>query len=77
MSQNHQFQNKVAIVTGAGTGMGADTAMLLAERGAKVALVGRSEAPLQEVAAPSGASRAPRPWTGRRAASALMSCNRA
>lgn len=51
MSQHQQFQNKVALVTGAGTGMGADTALLLAERGAKVTLVGRREAPLQEVAA--------------------------
>jgi NAD(P)-dependent dehydrogenase (short-subunit alcohol dehydrogenase family) len=51
MSQNQQFQNKAVIVTGAGTGMGADTAILLAERGASVALVGRREAPLAEVAA--------------------------
>lgn len=51
MSQNQQFPNKVAVVTGAGTGIGAATAVLLAERGAKVVLVGRHEAPLQEVAA--------------------------
>jgi len=49
MSKNNQFQCKVIIVTGAGTGMGADTAILLAERGAKVAIVGRREAPLHEV----------------------------
>jgi NAD(P)-dependent dehydrogenase (short-subunit alcohol dehydrogenase family) len=47
MSQGTQFQNKVAIVTGAGTGMGADTAILLAERGACVTLVGRREEPLR------------------------------
>ncbi|KAJ5911668.1 uncharacterized protein N7473_000971 [Penicillium subrubescens] len=37
------------MVTGAGTGIGADTAFLLAERGAKVVIVGRREAPLHEV----------------------------
>ncbi|MYZ33805.1 MULTISPECIES: SDR family NAD(P)-dependent oxidoreductase [unclassified Streptomyces] len=51
MSRDREFENKVAIVTGAGTGMGAATAILLAERGAKVALVGRRETPLHEVAA--------------------------
>jgi len=40
----------VAIVTGAGSGIGAATARLLAERGMIVALVGRREARLAEVA---------------------------
>lgn len=39
----------MAIVTGAGTGMGADTAILLAQRGAKVVLVGRRPGPLSGV----------------------------
>jgi NAD(P)-dependent dehydrogenase (short-subunit alcohol dehydrogenase family) len=47
MSKNDQFQGKVIIVIGAGTGMGADTAILVAERGARVAIVGRREAPLR------------------------------
>jgi short-subunit dehydrogenase len=37
------FQNKVAIVTGASSGIGLATARLLASRGAKVALVSRSK----------------------------------
>jgi NAD(P)-dependent dehydrogenase (short-subunit alcohol dehydrogenase family) len=49
MAINTQFKNKVVIVTGAGTGIGADTAILLAERGAKVVIVGRREGPLREV----------------------------
>jgi NAD(P)-dependent dehydrogenase (short-subunit alcohol dehydrogenase family) len=40
----------VAIVTGAGSGIGAATARLLAERGMIVALVGRREERLVEVA---------------------------
>ncbi|KAJ5300057.1 hypothetical protein PENANT_c085G00270 [Penicillium antarcticum] len=35
-----QFANKVVIVTDAGSGTGADTALLLAEGGAKVVIVG-------------------------------------
>jgi NAD(P)-dependent dehydrogenase (short-subunit alcohol dehydrogenase family) len=45
------FQDRVALVTGAGSGTGAATALLLAERGARVALVGRREEPLREVEA--------------------------
>jgi NAD(P)-dependent dehydrogenase (short-subunit alcohol dehydrogenase family) len=51
MSSTRQFEGKVIIVTGAGTGMGADTAILLAERGAKVTIAGRREAPLREIEA--------------------------
>ena len=41
MKNTQSFHNKAALITGAGTGMGADTAVLLAERGARVVLVGR------------------------------------
>jgi NADP-dependent 3-hydroxy acid dehydrogenase YdfG len=41
---------KTAIVTGAGTGIGRETAVLLAAEGAKVVLVGRRESVLEEVA---------------------------
>jgi NAD(P)-dependent dehydrogenase (short-subunit alcohol dehydrogenase family) len=44
------FENKTVIITGAGTGIGAATAVLMAERGANVALVGRRAEPLQQVA---------------------------
>lgn len=49
MSSSNDFSGKVALVTGAGTGMGAATAELLAERGAMIALVGRREQPLRDV----------------------------
>ena len=48
MSTNEQ---RVAIVTGAGTGIGAATARLLAEKGLAVVLVGRRSALLEESAA--------------------------
>lgn len=44
-----QFQGQVAYVTGAGTGIGAAIATALAARGARVALIGRSETPLRDV----------------------------
>ncbi|UFU03354.1 SDR family oxidoreductase [Ruania suaedae] len=44
------MQGKVALVTGAGSGIGQASARLLAERGAKVALVGRTQSELDEVA---------------------------
>lgn len=43
--------NKTAVITGAGSGVGAACAIALAEKGWRVALVGRREALLQQVAA--------------------------
>jgi NAD(P)-dependent dehydrogenase (short-subunit alcohol dehydrogenase family) len=49
MPGNTEFDGKVVLVTGAGTGMGAATAELLAGRGAAVGLVGHHEQPLRDV----------------------------
>src|SRR5262245_64845704 len=46
-----QLDGQVAIVTGAGTGIGAQTAKVLAAEGARVVLVGRRKAPLEAVVA--------------------------
>ena len=48
---NHLFDGKVALVTGAGSGIGEATALLLAQRGAQVALLGRTRSELEETAA--------------------------
>src|SRR5258708_38741055 len=45
------IDGKVALVTGAGTGIGRDSAILLAREGATVVLTGRRMGPLEEVAA--------------------------
>lgn len=49
-----RFTGKSAIVTGAGTGIGAATATRLANEGAQVILMGRRAAPLETVAAHMG-----------------------
>jgi NAD(P)-dependent dehydrogenase (short-subunit alcohol dehydrogenase family) len=46
-----QLSGRVALVTGAGSGIGRASAVLLASQGAKVGLVGRSLEDLEEVAA--------------------------
>ncbi|WP_293047391.1 SDR family oxidoreductase [Mycobacterium sp.] len=46
-----QLDGKVAVITGAGTGLGAATATLFAREGAAVTLVGRRSEKLEEVAA--------------------------
>src|SRR3982074_2128000 len=51
MSADKDFDGQVVLVTGAGTGMGAATAELLAGRGAAVGLVGLREQPLRDVEA--------------------------
>lgn len=48
---NSNLRGKVAIVTGASSGIGAETARLLAEQGASVMLTGRREASLKAVQA--------------------------
>ena len=46
-----RLEDKVAIITGAGSGIGAATALRFAEEGARVVLAARREALLQDVAA--------------------------
>ncbi len=46
-----QLQNKVAFVTGAGSGIGKGAAVRMAQEGAKVAILSRTEKQLQDVAA--------------------------
>lgn len=46
-----KLENKVAVVTGGGTGIGKATAIRFAKEGAKVVIVGRREEKLKEVAA--------------------------
>ena len=43
-------QDKHVVVTGGGTGVGAEIAQVMAHAGAKVTVMGRSEEPLRKVA---------------------------
>jgi meso-butanediol dehydrogenase / (S,S)-butanediol dehydrogenase / diacetyl reductase len=59
VAENRKTATPVALVTGGGTGFGAATAELLAERGWKVAVCGRREGPLRTVAEATGALPVP------------------
>ncbi len=50
-STGTSLQNKVALITGAGTGIGRGIAEMLAAQGAKIVIAARRKEPLEEVAA--------------------------
>jgi len=58
MAEQSTFAGKVALVTGGASGMGRSTAQILAAEGAKVALLDRDAAGLEEAVAEIGADKA-------------------
>ncbi|MEJ3746197.1 SDR family oxidoreductase [Actinomycetes bacterium KLBMP 9797] len=59
MTNNKTLENRVAVVTGATSGIGAATARRLAAEGAKVALLGRREDRLKDLAGQIGSDALP------------------
>ena len=61
---SRSVEGKVALVTGAGSGMGRATAFVFADEGAKVAAVDQNREPIDKVAAEiAGAGNTARAWT--------------
>jgi len=54
MGQSERFAGKTVLITGGGTGIGAEVARRMAGDGANVVLMGRRAAPLEQVAAQIG-----------------------
>ena len=57
-----RFEDKVAIVSGAGTGIGRAVAQRFAAEGARVLILGRTEQTLQECAQITGISENQKLW---------------
>jgi meso-butanediol dehydrogenase / (S,S)-butanediol dehydrogenase / diacetyl reductase len=49
VSRSARFEGKVALITGGGTGIGAASALRIAEEGGKVVVMGRREEPLRAI----------------------------